>query len=368
MPGEGSVFRRTDGRWVATISRGPRGGRSITAVYRRSKADALDALADLRRAHGKIDRRIAVGPYLERWLRDADIRDTTRRGYQAVIDTHLAPHIGHVRLAVLTPLDVRAMMAALPGAPKTRRNVLVVLRRALREAVRAELVSRNVASPEFIDAPKVAAREPDVLTFDETDRILALDDALRDLIIVALGTGLRQGEQLGLQWDDLQADGLHIERGVVRIDGVSHSGPLKTALSRRIIPASPDVRAAWDRQRERIRAAGLIPVGTGSVFVDPEGMVLTGSTVTHRWYRLLAAATVPRRPWKVLRATFLSRLRDAGMDDADIAPLAGHAPGSKVTRRHYIGRTGIDPSEALTRTVTRTGSSVVVNLRQSRSV
>lgn len=352
MPGEGSVFRRKDGRWVATISRGPRQDRTIISVYRRTRGEAIDALAELRRASGRLDRRTTVSDYLARWLSDADVRDTTRRGYQAVIDTHLAP-IGHLRLANLTPSDVRSLMARMSGAPKTRRNALVVLRRALREAVRAELVTRNVASPEYIDAPKVESREPDALTYAETDAILALDDPLRDLVIVALGTGLRQGEQLGLRWQDIGTD-LHVEREVVRLDGRSVPTEPKTPTSVRDIPMAPEVRDALERQRARLKAAGFVTVSTGPVFVNDDGEILTGSTITHRWYRLLDRAGVARKPWKILRATFLSRLRDAGLDDADIGPLAGHAPGSRTTRRHYIARSRVDPRAALTRTLTRT--------------
>lgn len=355
MPGEGSVFRRkSDGRWVATISRGARGDRSIVTVYKRTRAEALDALADLRRASGRLDRTTTVSAYLERWLSDADVRDTTRKGYQAVIDTHLAP-IGHIRIANLTPSDVRSLMAGMSGAPKTRRNALVVLRRALREAVRAELVTRNVASPEYIDAPKVESKEPDALTYADTDAILALDDPLRDAVIVALGTGVRQGEQLGLRWQDIGPEDLHVRREVIRLDGRSIATEPKTPTSVRSIPLSPDVRDALDRQKARLKAAGFVTVSTGPIFVDAEGAILTGSTITHRWYRLLEKAGVPRKPWKILRATFVSRLRDAGLDDADIGPLAGHAPGSRTTRRHYIARSRVDPREAMQNTIGRVG-------------
>src|SRR6185369_14662993 len=152
----------------------PRGNRKITTVYRHSRPEALDALGDLRRHAGRMDARtLAVSTLLERWLRDADIKHTTRRGYQAVIDTHQNPAIGHLRLAALTPVHVSGVMTDLRGAvrPKTARNALVVLRAALRYAVRHELVTRNVAGPEYIDAPKVAAVTPDVLTHDEEARI-----------------------------------------------------------------------------------------------------------------------------------------------------------------------------------------------------
>lgn len=356
MAGEGSIYKRqSDGRWVATVSHGPRGARQSRTVYRHTRAEAAEALAELRASHGRVDRRVTVYAYLNRWLRDADIRDTTRHGYQAVITTHLAPTIGSIRLASLTPLDVRSMMAGLSGSPKTKRNVLIVLRRALREAVRAELVTRNVASPEYVDAPKVSLSEPSILTWDETDQILAAaDDEMRDLVTVALGTGLRAGEQIGLRWQDIKEDELRVERAVIRLDGVSKAVEPKTERSKRTVPFGPDVRDAFDRQRARVKAAGFVPISTGPAFVDAKGGVLLGSTLTHRWYRLLDKAGVKRQPWKILRATYLSRLRDAGLDDADIGPLAGHAPGSRTTRRHYIGPSSADRRAAVTYTVTHT--------------
>lgn len=361
MAGEGSVYKRQDGRWVATISRGQRGSRQIRSLYRHTRAEAVEALAALKSSHGRLDRRLTVSAFLERWLRDADIRETTRHGYQVVIDVHLNPHIGALRLTELAPLDVRAMMANLSGSPKTRRNVLVVLRRALREAVRAELVTRNVASPEYVDAPKVRLLEPAVLTWDETDDVLTVaDDEMRDLVTVALGTGLRAGEQIGLHWQDIGKDQLRVQREVIRINKVSVLSEPKTETSKRVIPFGPEVASAFERQRARVKAAGFVPIATGPVFIDSKGNVLVGATLTHRWYRLLEKAGVPRKPWKVLRATYLSRLRDAGLDDADIGPLAGHAPGSRTTRRHYIGPSSADRRAAVTHTVTRTGQSTNV--------
>lgn len=365
MPGEGSVFRRTDGRWVATISEGPRGNRKITTLYRHSRPEALDALAELRQHAGRLDRTLTVSAYLERWLRDADVRDTTRRGYDAVISTHLDPAIGHLRLAALSPLHVKRLMADLRPtmAPKTLRNVLVILRRALREAVRSELVARNVASPEYIDAPKIDAYEPDALTVDEQAQILdaLVGDPLEPHVVVALGTGLRQGEQLGLAWQDVEEDVIRVRFELARIDGQYQRVKPKTDRSRRTIPMSAEVRNALDRHRAALVKDGYVPIATGPVFVNETGTALSGSVLTHRWQRFLARHGIRRLPWKVLRATFSTRLYDAGVDDLTIAALMGHTR-THTTRRHYIASGGGDPQAAvakvLTRTVTRTGHAV----------
>lgn len=359
MPGEGSVYRRqSDDRWVATISTGARGSRRITTVYRHSRSEALDALADLRKRHGRLDRSTTVGDYLERWVRDArDIRPTTRHGYAAVIEAHLAPHLGHRRLAALTPVHVETMLAELAPTmrPKTLRNILVVLRRALREAVRKGLVTANVAAPEYVDAPKVEAAVPDALTREEEAKILAVlpGEWIEPHVIVALGTGLRQGEQLGLTWADI-GEAVRVDKELTRIRGFYETVKPKTPFSVRSVPLAPSVIAAIDRHRGALVAAGFVPIETGPVFVNSEGADLSGSVLTHRWYVLLAKAGVRRRPWKVLRATFGTRLREAGLDEGDISRLMGHAPGSRTTRRHYIAPAGLDPRDAIERSLTDT--------------
>jgi integrase len=349
MPGEGSIYRRgSDGRWVASVSVGRRGTRRITTAYRRTKAEAVAALADLRSSAGRMDRRTTVGAYLDRWLRDADVRPNTRHGYGAVIATHLEPTIGSIRLAALTPFDVRTMMAGLTGSPKTKRNVLVVLRRALHEAVRAELVTRNVASPEYVDSPKVPASEPDALTPDEIARIMAVlpGDPIEAHVIVALGTGFRQGEQLGLEWQHIGPDAIRVRQELARIDGRYRTVEPKTPTSIRDVPLSPVVKAALERHREAVKAAGWVPIATGPVFVNASGSDLSGSWLTHAWYKLLERAGVRRRPWKILRATYGSQLRAAGLDELDIAPLMGHAR-THTTRKHYLAARAADPTAAI---------------------
>lgn len=356
MSGEGSIYRRkSDGRWVATISRGPRGARQTRTVYRHTRAEAAEALAELRASHGPLNSRtLTVGAFLERWVRDArDIRDTTRHGYRAVVSTHLAPALGPIRLVELSPLHVEAMLTGLSSrvAPKTARNVHVVLRRALGQAVRAGLLTRNVASREFVDAPKVTATEPDALTHAELDRIHAVlsGHPLEAHVTVALGTGLRQGEQLGLAWEDI-TDHVNVRKELARVNGRYERVEPKTDRSKRSIPLAPSVAAAIAAHRERLIAAGYVPTATGPVFVNTKGSALSGSWLTHAWYDLLELAGVKRRPWKVLRATFASRLHEQGVPERTIADLMGHSR-THTTQRHYISTGDADLTATVERAV-----------------
>ena len=379
MPGEGSVFKRaSDGYWAAQLSMGPRGARRTFTAYRRTRTEALEALAELRKRAGRVDRTtITVGAFLERWVRDArDIRPTTRHGYEAAIVTHLTPSLGHLRLVDLTPLDVEAMLARLAPTmrPKTLRNVHVVLRRALGQAVRAELVERNVADKQYVDPPKVTVDEPDALTTAQIDAILAIlpgnppetpAHPLQAHVLVALGTGLRQGEQLGLAWEDLDLDGgtLSVRKELARIDGKYERVEPKTPRSRRSVPLAPAIVAALKAHRERLKAAGFVPTSTGPVFINSVGKPLSGSVLTHRWYDLLELAKIDRRPWKILRATFASQLFAAGVPDRTVADLLGHSR-TATTQRHYIASAGAgDALAAIERFASHTVTGTVTEER-----
>lgn len=353
MAGEGSIYRRSsDSRWVATISRGPRGSRQTVTRYARSKAEAQLALADLKASVGPLDARsLTTGAYLERWVRDArDIRPSTRHGYESVIRTHLVPSIGVVRLSDLSPLHVEGLLAHLSGrlAAKSVRNAHVVLRRALGQAVRQGLVRRNVASREYVDTPKVTVEEPDALTMTEINRIRAVlpGHPLEAHVTVALGTGLRQGEQLGLAWEDISDDSLRVRKELARIDGKYQRVEPKTARSKRTIRLSPGVVDVLERHRAQLVAQGYVPTSTGPVFVNSKGGPLNGSWLTHRWYDLLETAKVERRPWKILRATFASRLFAAGVPERTIADLMGHSR-THTTQRHYVATDSETAVEAI---------------------
>jgi len=206
------------------------------------------------------------------------------------------------------------------------------------------LVDRNVAGREFVDVPRVVHDEPDALSEAEIGAILAaLPGRIEPHVLVALGTGLRQGEQLGLAWEDIATGALHVRKELTRVDGKYERVEPKTPRSRRTVPLAPWVVAAFDLQRGRLKAEGFVPVLTGPVFTNADGAEMSGSVLTHRWYDLQARAGVRRRPWKILRATFASRLYAAGVPDLAIADLLGHSR-TATTKRHYIASAGSGPA------------------------
>lgn len=254
----------------------------------------------------------------------------------------------------LSPLDVEHALARLEPAmsAKTLRNVHGVLRRALGMAKKAGVVARNVASGEFIDAPRVPDREPEAFTPDELGRVFeaAHGHWLEVAIRVSVGTGLRQGELLGLAWEDIDWHSrvLRIRRELVLRDGRYRREELKNdSRSRRDVPLAPSMVAALRQQEARVRAVGLVPIATGPVFVTSRGRPMNGSWMTHKLYQLEAAAGMWRRlPWKNLRTTFASRLFAAGVPDRTIADWMGHTR-TKTTHGHYIDTANASHARAL---------------------
>lgn len=355
MAGEGSVYR--SGEWyIAQVSIGPRDRRRYVRRKRRRKSEAVAALAELladKRA-GVTRSRSTTGDYLASWVETVrNVRESTRDGYRGAVEYHLIPEIGAIRLAELTPVDVEEALARLAPrmSAKHLRNVHAVLRAALNDAVRKGLVPRNVAGREYVDAPRVPDREPEAFTAAELERLLeaAKGDRLEIAVRVSIGTGLRQGELLGLAWEDVDLEGarLHVRRELVRRGGRYVRDELKTgSRSRRVLPLPPEVVDLFRVQEQRVRDEGLIPIATGPVFVAPTGAPLNGSWMTHRLYQLEERAGVRRLPWKNLRTTFASRLFEATGNDRIVADWMGHRRTS-TTHGHYIDTRDASQERAL---------------------
>lgn len=201
---EGSIVQRGDGRYMSRVTL-PDGRRR--AYYGATRAEAAQklqrALAAIANGLPLAGDRLAVGPFLERWLSDTaahKVRSKTLVRYQELVRLHIVPAIGRISLTKLTPQHVDRMMAseADKGAsPRTVDHCRAVLRNALNDAMRHSLLFRNVAA--LAVAPKVPEPEIRAITPTAARQVLAAvsGDRLEALFTVALACGLRQSEALG---------------------------------------------------------------------------------------------------------------------------------------------------------------------------
>jgi integrase len=261
--GEGSIYQRTDGKWCATLSVGyaANGRRRRQTLFGATKGEVQEKLAGVQMTllEGTFvePSKLRVAPYLDRWLEDAakpTIRPTTHASYLGIIENHIKPKIGGVLLSALTPLHVQSMYSTLGregASPRLRQLVHAVLRRALKQAVKWDLVIRNVC--DAVDPPRVPKKEIDVLTAEQVASLLAAAKGNRfeALFVLALGTGMRLGEIFALQWQsvDLDRAALSVRHTLVELNGQLTLAEPKTAKSRRRIELPKSVVAALRRHQ-----------------------------------------------------------------------------------------------------------------------
>jgi integrase len=154
--GEGSIFQRPDGRWVATISLGigADGKRKRRTIYGATKRHVQDELTKLQSSKmtGTLSApsKLTVAQFLERWLADVastTVRPSTFANYEGVSKNHILSRIGGVPLQKLTPMHVQHLYAEMERAgagPHGRKLAHCVLHRALKDAVRAGLAVRKL--------------------------------------------------------------------------------------------------------------------------------------------------------------------------------------------------------------------------------
>ncbi len=346
--GEGSVSRRADGSWLAQLTL-PDGRR--VSRYAKTQADALRKLAALRRDRDEgmpvvSSERRTVGEYLESWLemKAPGVRRDVRATYGFYVSSYIVPSIGRVRLSRLTAEHVQRMIADLSApsralAPATVHKAFSVLRSALNQAVRLGLVPRNVAL--LVERPRVGRRE--MRCWNPEEALRFLDVARREqprlfaLYVVALTTGMREGELLALRWRDVSLDEASLS-GAVRVQNTLHwredgrmaLEEVKTPMSRRHVQLSSYAvrvllqhRAAQDEERRRL---GVIWRDHELVFCNRIGGALRVSILRRRSFlRLVELGGVPRIRFYDLRHTAATLLLIAGVHPKIVSEMLGHS-------------------------------------------
>ena len=340
--GEGSVYRAKDGRWVgATYAETNTGGRKRVVVYGRSRAEARQKLADLQKELD-VGLRVPVENwnlqgYLEHWL-ETVVRPNrapkTYQGYELVVRRHIGPRLGRRKLRALTVRDVRLMcqqLAATGMAPRGVQFAHAVLRAGLQNAVRDELLTRNVARLVQVQAPTYEVGRG--LTPDEARRLLAAarSERLSALFVLAVYLGLRRGELLGLQWEhvDLDAETLQVVQTLQRVGGQLRLKPPKTRQSRRTVPLPPPVvealRAHKVAQGKERLAAGADWQDTGMVFASLVGTPMEPDNLRRSWYRVRSVLPEPRPRFHDLRHTCVTLLLTEGVAPHIVQQIVGHS-------------------------------------------
>jgi integrase len=211
--GGGSIRQRRDGMYEGRISIPDMRRPSIYGKTQREVREKVTKMqADAQRGLPIITKCQTVAQYLMDWLENGTtVGVTTKPGYASYINKHIIPALGKVQLDKLTPQQAQAFIKAKQAtnpSPRTVQYIYAVLRKALNDALKLGLGDRNVATL-IPNTPKVRPSEVEPLTPDEVRALLIAirGDRLEPLWITAMATSLRQGELLGLTWDNVDLDG-----------------------------------------------------------------------------------------------------------------------------------------------------------------
>lgn len=338
--GDGSVFLRKDGRWVAQMKLE---GSKNKQTYHKSEKEAEASLKKMQR---ELEQGLlAIGPqqtlktYLEDWLENvmkpSSRSIATYEFYRNLLEKHVIPSLGYVRLQQLKPQQVQAFYTKKlkEGLSKKRvRAMHAVLHRALENAVKWSLVGRNVC--DLVNAPIPVRREIQTLTQEQVQCLLTSvrHHRLEALITVAITTGMRRGELLGLHWQDIDVEkgSLQVRRSVNRVGphGMIVSEP-KTKGSKRNILLPEFVIEVLKEHRVRqqeIKANALETWHENDiVFSNMYGNYLSTTILQTLFKKLLKDAKLPNIRFHDLRHSAATILLGMGVHPKVVQELLGHS-------------------------------------------
>ena len=362
---EGSIYRTADGRWrgEVVLGRRPDGRRDRRVVYgetRQEVAEKLAALvADYRAGRLPTYDPTSVGAYLDSWLATrqrmgakggAGVRPNTAKVLEAVIRLHIKPAIGHIPLQKLTADDLERLYRSIIDPPPAGKGLSIrmaeiahrTLHAALEAAVRKGKLAVNPCD-RVPDPPRTRYRAADRPRLDRS-LVPKVLDAIRDTryylpLLVAMTTGLRRGEVLGLTWENVD-----LERGVLRVrqqwaltkyvvgpDGSRSRewglAPVKTQAGVRDVPIPPDTVAALAAHLVAQKAQfGERWTPQTFVFDRGDGKPIYPHDLDHAWAKVRETLKLPSNlHLHDLRGSYITWLAEQKVDPKAVAEVVGHA-------------------------------------------
>lgn len=379
--GASSIYQGKDGRWHGRVTVGIKddGTPDRRHVSRKTRAEVTKKVRELERQRDSGNVRKAgqtwtVKTWLTHWVENIaapHVSENTIDGYRVAVYHHLIPGLGAHRLEKLEPEHLERFyrkMQANGSSAGTAHQAHRTVRTALNEAVRRRHLSINPAS--IAKAPKVEEEEVEPYSLDEVQRLLAEATKVRNTArwVIALALGLRQGEVLGLKWEDVdfEVGVILVRRGRLRprykhgcgntcgrkpgycpqkINTRRETKDTKSRAGKRPIGVPEELirilkRHKEEQERERALARDLW-VEKGYVFTSPTGEPLNPNTDFHKWKDLLKAANVRDGRLHDARHTAATVLLILGVPEAVVDRIMGWEPGKSARmRRRYQHLTG----------------------------
>ena len=373
--GDGTIRKRSDGRWEARIIIGHKndGSPMYKSAFAKTQRSALKELHRLLDLYCDVDLteecRMTLGEWMDKWMDEYmifTIKENTIKGYRSQIDHQIKPFIGHKQLASLTTADIQKFYNKIKKEGRVHphpihghvlsdsmvRKIHMMLHEAMEVAVRERYIVRNPTDNTTI--PKKTTTEKQVLDDSQLNRFLEAiqgEPYWHDFFYVEVMTGLRRGEICGIKWSDIDFNEgtLCIKRSVSTKEGGGVSiGETKTDAGVRTIIMPPSVATLlWKKRSDAINER-VFPHYTNPS--DP----LHPSSAYKKLKTLLKRLELPLLRFHDLRHTFATQATDGGVDPKTLAGILGHTDASFT----------LDTYTHVTSDMQRGASAIVNNMMQ----
>ncbi len=355
--GEGSISKKSDGTWWGRVTVGynPNGTQRRKAVYGKTRKEVQDKinviLNDLSKNTYVFDSNILMSEWLDFWLDNYvinHIKTSTRVSYEGHINNHIKPSLGNFKVQKVNTNQVQLFIndryksgnVVNNGklSSKTVKNIYNTLNLALEQAVKNDIISKNPCKA--IVLPKDEKKEVRFLSIEEQNRLIMASKNYRLGIVtqLAIWTGMRLGEVLGLKWEDINFNNrtLSVKRTINRLknyEGTSKTKIVidtpKTKKAIRTIPLSnvafESLMAHKQAQDGEIDFAGSSYINDGFIFANELGAPIEPRSYQDTFKLIVDDAGLEDIHFHLLRHSFASNGINLGISPKIVSEILGHA-------------------------------------------
>ncbi|MFW6016503.1 MAG: tyrosine-type recombinase/integrase [bacterium] len=361
--GEGTIIKRKDGRWMGAVTIGtdPETGKPKRKfIYGKQRKEVAKKMTDLKKKlyDGEYfePSNLKLEYWLDRWIegRKKTIAYNTYVAYQNIIKNHINPDLGQIKLKDLKAREIQELLNCKLEegradsengglSPRTVKYIYTTLHASLKQAVKERLINRNVCKAVEVPKKQEEDKELETWTREETDIFLkeAGSSNFYILFYLALNTGMRQGELLGLKWSDIDFKKKLIK--VIRQYGRNKEfKKLKTKAGKRVIPLTDDTIKKLEKhkikQTEKKLALGEAFEDNDLICCNPIGQPVTNWQLYNEYKNIVEEAEIPYIRFHDLRHTFATLFIQAGGPIKVLQQILGHS-SITVTIDTYVSVT-----------------------------